>query len=100
LSNIPALTKATSVPRLAGINYPVGLPLGRPGDTEDHLRILREVLIALEKINMPGGQVILPFEWQKEPPINTHPDESPPIVGYLQNHPWQLPWFFNRDVPE
>jgi len=44
LSMIPDLTRAVGVPRLAGISYPMGRPLGRPHDAEGQRAVLRPVL--------------------------------------------------------
>ncbi|MCK6461990.1 MAG: hypothetical protein L6Q95_19075, partial [Planctomycetes bacterium] len=44
LSMIPELTRAVGVPRLAGIGYPMGQPLGRPHDAPGQRAVLRATL--------------------------------------------------------
>jgi hypothetical protein len=50
LSMIPGLTRAADVPRLAGISYPFGRPLGRPYDADGQRAVLRATRDLL-----PGG---------------------------------------------
>jgi D-proline reductase (dithiol) PrdB len=101
LSNIPDLTAAVSVPRMAAIEYPFGRTLGQPGDRDGQMAVLRATLQALQEIDMPGGVRHLPFEWPEPPDQARARDVAPPpIVGYLVRHPWQLPRLLSRDVPE
>jgi len=98
LSNIPDLTSAVSVPRLAALEHPFGQIVGRPGDREGQRAVLAAALEALEDMKVPGSVTHLPFEWTG-PEKNAQPQEPPPIVGYLKWHPWDLPRLFSRDVP-
>jgi hypothetical protein len=99
LSNIPDLTASVSAPRIAAIEYPIGLPLGMPGDHDGQLAVLRSTLQALGDITVPGGIVHLRFKWPKERKINTHAPKSPPIVNYLVKRPWLYRKLLARDVP-
>jgi len=100
LSNIPDLTSAVSVPRLAGIEHPFGQIMGRPGDRDGQRAVLMAALEALEEMKMPGSVRHLPFEWTgTEKEAQAQPPEPPPIVGYLKWHPWELPRLFSRDLP-
>lgn len=99
LSNIPDLTMAVSVPRLAAIEHPFGQTMGKPGDKDGQRAVLLAALEAVEEMKIPGSIKHLPFEWTgtaKE--AQAHPPEPPPIVGYLKRHPWELPRLFSRDV--
>jgi len=101
LSNIPAMTAAVSAPRVAGIEYPFSLTVGRPGDREGQLAVLRATLQALQEMDTPGQVVHLPFEWTaSEEELPPHPSESPPIAKYLLRHPWHVRRLFSRDVPD
>jgi len=100
LSMMPDLTASTGAPRIAAIERPFGLTLGLPGDASGQLAILRATLQALGAISEPGGVVDLPFEWNHEAKLNTHPAQLPPIASYLRRHPWAFPRFFNRTPPE
>lgn len=100
LSNIPDLTESVSVPRLAGIEFPVGRPFGNPGDSEQQTAVLSELLNALQSMNKPGEVVYLPCEWEEDKSENEHPKpELPPIAKYLATHPWMLPKLFKREIP-
>ena len=59
LSMIPDLTRAVGVPRLAGISYPMGRPLGRPHDAEGQRAVLRPVLELLATARDPDTYVEL-----------------------------------------
>jgi len=101
LSNIPDLTTAVGVPRLAAIEHPFGQLVGRPGDAERQRAVLRGALEAVKEITVPGSVKHLPFEWAgtaKE--AQAGPPQPPPIVSYLRWHPWQLPRLLSREVPQ
>lgn len=67
LSLLLAFTRKVGTPRVAGLVYPFGRPLGQPGDAADQRAVLRAALRALEVIDRPGGAVQLPFEWPEPP---------------------------------
>jgi hypothetical protein len=101
LTPIPAVAQAVSVPRIAAIEYPLGRTLGQPGDAAGQMAVLRATLRALEDIQTPGGIVHLPFEWAEDPRTAAgEPPAPPPIVSHIIRHPWLLPRFLHRDVPE
>lgn len=100
LSTMPALTGSVGVPRLAGIGYPTGLPLGRPNDAAGQLAVLRAALATLESIQEPGTRIDLPFDWPEGLKVRTHPPKPPPIVSLLRRKPWLLPRFAAREVPD
>jgi hypothetical protein len=100
LSNIPDLTAASGAPRIAGIEYPIGLTMGLPDDVVGQTAVLRETLLAFDRIAEPGGMVHLPFEWPGTPEgLATEPPVPPPIVPSLTLRPWLIPKLFRRDVP-
>ena len=99
LSNIPDLTAAVSVPRIAAIEHPFGQNVGRAGDGATHLAVLRATLGALAEIQAPGTVVHLPFEWPESAEAE-HPDPPPPIVDYLMKHPLQVMKLIRRQIPE
>ena len=59
--------RAVGVPRLAGIGYPMGQPLGRPHDADGQREVLRSVLNLLASASEPDSYVELPFEWPESP---------------------------------
>lgn len=101
LSNIPDLTASVGVPRVAGLLYPQGRPLGQPGDAAGQRAVLRATLDAAAAITTPGEVRHLPFTWP-EPARKTVtlPDVNPPIASYLRRHPWHYPRLLARDIPE
>lgn len=99
LSMMPELTASAGAPRIAAIEHPFGLTLGRPGDAAGQLAVLRAALRAMETIAEPGGVVHLPFEWTSKEKLALGPPVAPPITQYLTRHPWALPRFLNRTPP-
>ena len=67
LSMIPDLTRAVGVPRLAGISYPFGRPLGQPHDADGQRAVLRAMLELLATASGPDTYVELPFQWPESP---------------------------------
>ncbi len=100
LSNIPELTAAVGVPRLVAIEYPFARTLGRPGDAQGQMEVLRATLTAGAAIEGPGGARHLPFTWpETKAQAQAHPPVPPPIATYLKRHPWHLPKFVAREIP-
>jgi len=102
LSMIPELTRAVGVPRLAGIGYPMGRPLGRPHDADGQRAVLRAVLEVLSWARGPDTYVDLPFEWPESPAQarNTSKDlPPPPIVELLKRKPWLLANLYSGRIP-
>ena len=81
---MPDYSRAYGFPRIAAIEYPFGCPLGKPGDQEGQLQVIRATLRALEEIQQPGEVVHLPFEWSDPPDkANWHPSEPSPIIALI-----------------
>lgn len=99
LSVIPELTASAGAPRVAAIEHPFGMTLGRPGDAAGQLAVLRAALQAMEEIVEPRGVVHLPFEWTSTEKLALGPPAQPPIAQYLVRHPWALPRFLSRTPP-
>jgi len=101
ISNIPVLTGAVGVPRMAAIEYPIGLTLGVPDDRDGQLAVLRALLALFETVEPPGDVVHLPFDWAYgRNEFDTEPPVPPPIATHLIRRPWQLPRLLARDVPD
>jgi hypothetical protein len=102
LSWIPELTRSVGVPRLAGISYPSGRPLGRPNDSDGQRAVLRATLELLESATGPDTYVDLPFAWPESPAkarnaTRDHP--PPPIVDLLKKKPWLLANLYSGRIP-
>jgi hypothetical protein len=99
LSMMPELTASAGAPRIAAIEHPFGMTVGRPGDTAGQLAVLRAALRAMEAMAAPPEVVHLPFEWTSMEKLALGPPTPPPIARYLVRHPWALPRFLNRTPP-
>jgi hypothetical protein len=99
LSMIPELTASAGAPRIAAIEHPFGMTVGRPGNAAGQLAVLRAALRATEAMAPPSEVVHLPFEWTSPEKLALGPPAAPPIARYLVRHPWDLPRFLNRTPP-
>jgi hypothetical protein len=100
---IPDLTRAVGVPRLAGISYPMGRPLGMPHDADGQGAVLRATLELLASASGPDSYVELPFEWPESPAKARNASKDlppPPIVELLQKKPWLLPRLYSGRMPQ
>lgn len=99
---IPELTRAVGVPRLAGISYPMGRPLGRPHDADGQRAVLRGTLELLATAQGPDTYIELPFVWPESAAQarNASKDIPPaPIVDLLTKKPWLLPRLYSGRIP-
>src|SRR5215471_17000995 len=100
---IPDLTRAVGVPRLAGISYPLGRPLGNPHDADGQRAVLRAMLEVLPRATAPATYVELPFVWPESPAKarNASKDIPPaPIVQLVMKKPWLLANLYSGRIPE
>ena len=102
LSMIPELTRAVGVPRLAGISYPMGRPLGRPHDADGQRAVLRAMLELLDTARGPDAYVELPFVWPESPAQARNASKglpAAPIVELLTKKPWLLANLYTGRIP-
>ena len=102
LSWIPELTRSVGVPRLAGLGYPMGRPLGRPHDPDGQRAALRAALDLLASAPGPDGYVELPFEWPESPAQARHASKGlapSPIVELLRKEPWLVARLHTGRIP-
>ena len=102
LSMIPDLTRAVGVPRLAGISYPMGRPLGRPHDVNGQRAVLRSMLEILVTAQGPDAYVELPFVWPESPAQARNASKDlppPPIVELLTKKPWLAVNLYTGRIP-
>lgn len=103
LSMIPDLTRATGVPRLAGISYPIGRSFGQPHDADGQRAVLRAMLDLFTSASGPGHYVELPFEWPESPARARNASKDippPPISELLHRKPWLLPKLYSGRIPD
>lgn len=99
---IPELTRAVGVPRLAGISYPMGRPLGQPHDADGQRAVLRRLLELLASSWGPDTYVELPFVWPQSPAQARNESKDlppPPIVELLKKKPWLLANLYSGRIP-
>lgn len=60
------LTQQVLPPRSLFVNFPMGNPFGRPGDTVMQREILLEALRLVESAAEPGVLVDLPHDWGED----------------------------------
>jgi hypothetical protein len=100
LSVLPAFTRVVGTPRVVGLDYPFGRPLGQPGDAAGQRAVLGAALGALAWLDRPGGAVQLPFVWPETPgQARGRLKEPPPIAKLLQRKPWLFLKFVNGQLP-
>lgn len=98
---IPDFTRATGVPRLAGIAYPMSRPMGRPGDAAGQRAVLRALLELLETATAPDTCAELPFTWPERPAqARRGSDVHPPIAQLLAKKPWLLAKLYAGEIPD
>ena len=103
LSMIPDLTRAVGIPRLAGISYPMGQPLGRPHDADGQRAVLRATLELLTTATGPDAYIELPFKWPESPARARNASRDfppPPIVDLLKRKPWLTIKLYNGHIPQ
>ena len=101
LSTLPDFTRSVGAPRVAGIRYPMGRPLGSPGDADGQRAILSAALRVLETARTPGDVVRLPFRWPE--PLESVRNELPeptPIGQLVRKRPWLYLRFLKGDIPD
>jgi hypothetical protein len=102
LSMIPELTRAVGVPRLAGLGYPFGRPLGQPHDADGQRAVLHAVLDLLASASGPDTYVELPFVWPESAARARNASRDvppPPIVELLKKKPWLLANLYSGRIP-
>ena len=102
LSMIPDLTRAVGVPRLAGIGYPMGRPLGNPHDADGQRAVLGAMLEILPRATEPDTYVELPFVWPESPTrarVASRDVPPAPIVELVTRKPWLLANLYSGRIP-
>ena len=89
------------VPRLVGIEHPLGVTVGHPGDVATQTAVLRDTLQALAEMERPGEVRHLPYKWVDQPgDPDLHPDPPPPITGAIMKRPWLFRNLMKGDIPD
>jgi hypothetical protein len=101
LSMIPEFTASVGAPRVAGIEFPFGRPMGLPDDWAGQRAVLQAALEVVSAAQVPGTVVRLPFRWPQDPrEAGGEPPVPPPIVQLLKRKPWLALRLLAHDIPE
>jgi hypothetical protein len=101
LSMIPEFTASVGAPRVAGVEFPFGRPLGLPGDRAGQRAVLQAALDVVASAPAPGTVTQLPFVWPQSPgEAGGEPPVPPPIVALVKRKPWLVVKLLSRDIPE
>jgi D-proline reductase (dithiol) PrdB len=85
---MPYWTERLGVPRTVGVEFPYGHPLGRPGDRDTQMGIIRAALRLLEEARGPGEIRELDYVWPSAPggdeaKRDWQPPEPSPIIKMM-----------------
>jgi len=83
---MPYWSERLGVPRTVGVEFPYGHPLGRPGDRDTQMGIVREALRLLEEATGPGEIRELGYVWPQdldEAKKDWQPLEPSPIIRMM-----------------
>jgi D-proline reductase (dithiol) PrdB len=83
---MPYWSERLGVPRTVGVEFPYGHPLGRPGDRDTQMGIVREALRLLEEAAGPGEIRELGYVWPQdldEAKKDWQPLEPSPIIRMM-----------------
>ena len=86
VTNMPYWAEKIGTPRTVGVEFPFGHMLGRPGDRDMQMRVIREALSLLEEAKEPGAVCELEIEWPQpfdEAKRDWQPLEPSPIVKMM-----------------
>lgn len=84
---MPYWPERLGVPRTVGVEFPYGHPLGRPGDRDTQMGIIRSALRLLEEATEPGEIRELDYVWPQDPDEakrDWQPLEPSPIIRMLR----------------
>ena len=83
---MPFWGERLGIPRTVGVEFPFGHTLGRPGDRDTQMGIIRSALALLEEAKEPGEVRELDYVWPQDFDVakqDWQPEEPSPIVKLL-----------------
>ena len=83
---MPYWAERMGVPRTLAVEFPYGHPLGRPGDRDMQMAVIRAALSLLEQARVPGETRELDYEWPQpldEAKRDWQPLEPSPIIKMM-----------------
>lgn len=82
VTNMPFWAEKIGVPRTLSVEFPFGHILGQPHNKEQQMRVIRQALEVLEKVEAPGTVIHSEEKWPaplEEALRDSHPETRPPI---------------------
>ena len=84
---MPYWAEKVGTPRTLAVEHPFGNTIGKPGDSQGHLGVLREALAALESLHEPGDIIHSSSIWPEDTDTaikHWQPVEPSPIIRELR----------------
>ncbi len=84
---MPHWGERLGIPRTVGVEFPFGHTLGRPGDRDAQVGVIRAALAMLEEAKGPGEVRELDYVWPQdldEAKKDWQPEEPSPIIRMLR----------------
>jgi len=89
VTNMPFWAEKIGSPRTLGVEMPFGHILGKPGDSDQQMRIIRQALKMLEEAVEPDTVSHSEETWpgsKAEAELASHPPVPPPITADMGRH--------------
>jgi hypothetical protein len=87
ITMMPGYAVAVGIPRVVGVEFPFGHPIGMPGDPAMQLIVLRAALRLFHEARAPGSRLDVDIEWPVEQSVAYkawQPREPSPIVAWFK----------------
>lgn len=84
---MPGFAERAGTPRIVGVEFPFGHPMGLKQDREMQMRVLRAALRSLDSATAPNQPIHLDHEWPVTQDIaykSWQPSEPSPIIGWFR----------------
>jgi hypothetical protein len=84
---MPNYAQTAGIPRVLGVEFPFGHPMGPPNDVETQTGVLLAALRLLDDATQPGARHDLAYEWPVPQEIAYkawQPKEPSPIVAWFK----------------
>ncbi len=65
ISIVRRFSEERKPPRTVVVKWPMGHPLGEPGNAGQQTALLKKAIEALETIKTPGAIIDLPYRWKE-----------------------------------
>ena len=86
VTNMPFWAEKVGTPRVLAVEHPFGHPLGQPADAAGQIKIVRQALDVLERVEAPGEIVHSEARWPqdtKQATAEWQPLEPSPLIAVM-----------------